>query len=119
MAVGGRQGIVRVNPTSVSNAILEILDDPPRARKLQMELAVTIDAMYPFVRATYVLEVDGPLMSNYDTQAISTENVDAAAKKLANGDSRHEQQLITYAFLQPILLFEASLKRIFSRPYRR
>ena len=62
--------------------------------------------MDPFVRATYLLEGDGPLaLGAYERlmtlfQAISAEhypNVDAVAKKLANGDTRHEQQLVAYA----------------------
>ena len=71
-----------------------------------MELAVTIDAMDPFVRATYLLEGDGPLaLVAYEHlmtlfQAINSEhypNVFAVARRLANGDIRHEQQLVTYA----------------------
>ena len=42
--------------------LLEILDDPPQRRKLVMELAITVDAGEPFVRATYCLEGDGPLV---------------------------------------------------------
>ena len=41
---------------------LEIISDPPKNRKLHMELAITIDAMEPFVKATYNLEGDGPLI---------------------------------------------------------
>ena len=40
----------------------EILNDPPKNRKLQIELAITIDAGEPFVKATYRLEGDGPLV---------------------------------------------------------
>ena len=42
--------------------IQEILSDPPKNRKLHMELAITVDAMEPYVKATYRLEGDGPLM---------------------------------------------------------
>ena len=38
----------------------EIISGPPKNRKLHMELAITIDAMEPFVKATYNLEGDGP-----------------------------------------------------------
>ena len=41
--------------------MLEILEDSPNHRKLHIELAVTVDAGEPFVKATYVLERDGPL----------------------------------------------------------
>ena len=93
-------------PASASKALLEILHDPAKSRKLQMELAVTIDAMQPFVKVTYILEGDGPLaLVAYERlmtlfQTISAEhypNVAAVAKKLANGDPRHEQQLVAYA----------------------
>ena len=92
--------------SSSAKSMLEILQDPPKSRKLQIELAITMDAMDPFVRATYLLEGDGPLaLSTYErlmtlVQAMNTEhypNVAAVARKLANGDPRHEQQLITYA----------------------
>ena len=41
--------------------LLDVMDDPPQNRKLKTELAVTIDAGEPFVKATYRLEGDGPL----------------------------------------------------------
>ena len=40
----------------------EIIRDPPKNCKLHMELAITVDAMEPFVKATYYLEGDGPLI---------------------------------------------------------
>ena len=40
---------------------MAILEDPPKCRKLKMELSVTVDAMEPFVIATYALEGDGPI----------------------------------------------------------
>lgn len=36
----------------------EIIDDAPKNRKLQMEIAITVDAMEPFVKATYNSEGD-------------------------------------------------------------
>ena len=59
-----------------------------------------IDAMEPFVKATYVLEGEGTLaLVAYEClmtlfQTISAEhypNVAAVAKKLANGDPSYEQ----------------------------
>ena len=41
---------------------LQEIIDPPNNRKLQMEIAITVDAMEPFVKATYNLEGDGPLL---------------------------------------------------------
>jgi len=40
----------------------EVLSDPPKNRKLHMELAITVDVMEPFVKAIYSLEGDGPLI---------------------------------------------------------
>ena len=40
----------------------QILNDPPKNRKLQVELAITVDVGEPFVKATYRLEGDGPLV---------------------------------------------------------
>lgn len=39
----------------------DILNNPGILRKLKVELAATVDAMRPFVQATYNLEGDGPL----------------------------------------------------------
>ena len=57
-------------------------------------------------------------------QAMNTENypnVAAASRKLANGDVRHEQQLIAYAktcvFLLFMLTLKASLRGTFSQPF--
>ena len=42
--------------------LLSVLEDPYQARLLQLELAATIDAWEPFVKATYRLEGDGLLV---------------------------------------------------------
>ena len=84
--------------------LLEILSDPPKKRKLKIELAMTIDAGKSFVRATYRLEGDGPLIfSAYDEiKALEAgihsqyyPNTNAVAKKLSS-DSTRQQQLIEY-----------------------
>lgn len=41
--------------------LLRIIDDLPMYQKFKIELAVTIDTMLPFVKATYFLKGDGPL----------------------------------------------------------
>lgn len=41
--------------------LLAVLEDPQQNRLLQLELAATVDAGEPFVKATYRLEGDGPL----------------------------------------------------------
>ena len=48
-------------PTASSGKLIEILNDPPKCRKLKIELANTVDSMAPFVRTTYNLEGDGLL----------------------------------------------------------
>ena len=40
----------------------EIISDPPKNRKLHMELAITIETMERFAKATYNPEGDGPLI---------------------------------------------------------
>ena len=84
---------------------MAILDDPPQNRKLQIELAITIDAGEPFVKFTYRLEGDGPLtLTAYQKistlrAAMSTEhypNVVAVSNKLT-AVSTSRNQLIAYA----------------------
>ena len=84
----------------------EIMDDQPTKRKLEIEMAVTIDGMEPFVKATYFLEGDGPLaLHAYERissllSAITTRhfpNVNSVARALSNGNPLHEQQLLAYA----------------------
>jgi hypothetical protein len=48
-------------PVTTTGKLLEILEDQPKCRKPKMELSITVDAMEPFVKTTYVLEGDGPL----------------------------------------------------------
>ena len=96
------------NPELTSSAcakMLAIFNDPPQLRKFQIELAIMVDAMEPFVKPTYILEGDGVLALNayghLDAlyQNISLEhypNVSAIAKRLSAGNSVHEQQLILY-----------------------
>ena len=71
-----------------------------------MEISITVDAIEPFVKATYTLEGDGPLaLVAYQQISILYSHVllehypsvDAVARLLANGNSTHERQLIAYA----------------------
>ena len=93
-------------PVATTSKLLEILRDPANCRKLKMEIAITVDAMEPFVKATYTLEGDGALaLVAYERvsmlySVISTEhypNVKAVAKQLSGGDPAREQQLMMYA----------------------
>ena len=84
--------------------LLEILNDAPMNRRLQIELAITVDAGEQFVKATYRLEGDGPLVfSAYEEIAalrvgISNEhypNMNSVAAKLSSNDSQ-KQHLLAY-----------------------
>ncbi len=48
-------------PPATSTKINMIMNDLPKLRKLKIELAMTIDAMAPFVKSTYTLEGNGLL----------------------------------------------------------
>ncbi len=48
-------------PPATSTKLLQVLNDPAKSRKLKIEIATTVDAMEPFVKATYKLEGDGAL----------------------------------------------------------
>ena len=47
-------------PLATSTNLLQVLDYPAKTRKLKIEITTTVDAMEPFVKATYRLEGDGP-----------------------------------------------------------
>ena len=93
-------------PTATTSKILAILDDPAKCRKLKMELTLTVDSMDLFVKSTYNLEGDGPLvLCAYEQISalflhISTAyypNVNALARELSQGVLSREQQLLAYA----------------------
>uniref|UniRef100_A0A1X7T8Q5 HAT C-terminal dimerisation domain-containing protein n=1 Tax=Amphimedon queenslandica TaxID=400682 RepID=A0A1X7T8Q5_AMPQE len=74
--------------------------------QLQIELAVTVDAGEPFVRATYYLEGDGPLVfSCYEKilelkERIATAyypNTNVVIRKLAKNDNTVKKQLEDYS----------------------
>ena len=48
-------------PSATTSKLLRIVQDQPTCRKLKLEMAITVDSMKPFVKATYLLEGDGPL----------------------------------------------------------
>ena len=93
-------------PPATTGKLLAILDDPGKCRKLKMELSITVDAMDPFVKSTYILEGDGPLvLSAYEQISalhshISTAyypNVNTLASQLSEGVPSRKQQLLSYA----------------------
>jgi hypothetical protein len=96
--------------TSISPAtrgkLLDMLQNPQEKAYLMVELAVTVDAALPFVKATYVLEGDGPLaLSCYETisslnaaaRQANYSNLAAVASNLSSGDTDMEEHLIDHA----------------------
>ena len=92
--------------TATRGKLLAVLNDPQQKPYLMVELAVTIDASMPFVKATYNLEGDGPLvLSCYETiSALNAAarqayypNLNALASQISSGDSQMEQELILHA----------------------
>ena len=86
--------------------LLSILNDPQQNQNLMVELAVTIDAGMPFVKATYNLEGDGPLvLTTYEIiSALNTAarqayypNLSAVCRRFSSGNTQVERQLIDYA----------------------
>ena len=93
-------------PPASKSKIQHICDDPLKKIKLQIELAITDDAGEAFVRATYYLEGDGPLIFTCYNKiqelkaGITTAyypSTNAVIKKIASGNESVEKQLIDYA----------------------
>ena len=97
------------SPTELPASILkllEILNDPHKSCHLCMELAVTIDVGEPFVKATYRLESDGPLVFSVMRKFVTIRNehypnVFAVARKLTTAsnsiNNAFYNQLVTYS----------------------
>ena len=96
--------------------LLEIFDDPQTCQDLRLELAAIVDAGVHFVKATYYLEGDGPLIfSCYEkllvvAWAVAVDNYPntvAVAREIANGNALLCSQLIARAkaCIQPGLQF--------------
>ena len=96
--------------------LLEIFDDPQTCQDLRVELAAIVDAGVHFVKATYYLEGDGPLIfSCYEklsavARAVAVDsytNTVAVAREIANGNAALCSQLIARAkaCIQPGLQF--------------
>ena len=94
-----------VSPATIDK-LLSVLRDPQEKKHLQVELAATIDASMPFVKATYSLEGDGPLaLMCYDAicalnmaaRQAHYPNVDAIAAHIAAGDAQEERELQLHA----------------------
>lgn len=96
--------------------LLEIIDNSQDLRDLRLELGIIVDAGVHFVKATYYLEGDGPLIfSCYERLSAVVHAVGVAhypstlaiAQEIANGDAVLQHQLITEAkaCVQPGLIF--------------
>ena len=95
---------VTASPTTVEK-LLSVLRNNNERKLLQVELAATIDAGMPFVKTTYNLEGDGPLvLTCYDTiGALNTAarqahypNVDGIAEHIA-ADAQEKSDLVQHA----------------------
>ena len=78
------------------------MNDPAKKLLLQVELAITVDVGEAFVKATYYLEGDGPLVFTcYEKisqlRASVSTNTDAVTCRIANGNVVVHQQCTTYA----------------------
>lgn len=83
-----------------------IFDDEARLRDLKLELAAVVDIGVHFVKATYVLEGDGPLIFNTYRRlqgvlnaclAVHLPNVHAVATSLADGGEGNVENLKQWA----------------------
>lgn len=92
--------------SSLKPKLLTVLQDPTNSKLLQLELAATVDAGEPFVKATYRLEGDGPLaLECYEVVTMVQAaihsghypNVTALAQRFSCGNSVAMNQLIRYA----------------------
>ena len=91
-------------PSASSGKLNAILNDPAKYRKLKIEIAITVDAMSPFVPSTYLLEGDGPLalVAYRQTSKLHATicehypNVLQLLRTRLGENTTHEQQLLAY-----------------------
>ena len=95
---------VTLSPATVEK-LLSVIRNAKEKKLLQVELAATIDAGLPFVKCTYNLEGDGPLvLSCYDTisalnmaaRQAHYPNLDAIAGSIA-ANAHEESDLVEHA----------------------
>ena len=84
--------------------ILAILGDPVKSTRLQVELAILMDVGEHFVKATYSLEGDGPLVFscfevlsavNASIHAAHLPNTQAVIHRLTGGNTAAAQECLT------------------------
>ena len=88
-------------PDVTRTKLTDICGQPQQQARLKIELAATVDAMEPFVKATYDLEGDGPLAlqayQHLRTVESSIATVIAVSRLLSQGNVPVQQQWINYA----------------------
>ena len=86
--------------------LIDICGQPQQQALLKIELAATVDAMEPFVKATYNLEGDGPLALRVYQELRTVEssianayypNITAVSGLLSQGNVPVQQQWVNYA----------------------
>ena len=92
--------------TVTCSHLLRKVQDTQQSQLLRVELASVVDCGHSFVKATYQLEGDGPLiLQAYEeiatvraaVQSAHYPNVIAVTQLLANGDMNLQQRLQTHA----------------------
>lgn len=93
-------------PAVTKKKLTDICNQPQQQALLKIELAATVDAMEPFVKATYNLEGDGPLALRAYQELRTVEssianayypNITAVSRLLSQGNFPVQQQWINYA----------------------
>ena len=93
-------------PDVTRTKLTDICGQPQQQARLKIELAATVDAMQPFVKATYNLEGDGPLALRAYQHLRTVEssianayypNVIAVSRLLSQGNVPVQQKGINYA----------------------
>ena len=106
---------VHLSPATRQN-LLDIFENPQDRQDLRLELAAIVDAGIHFVKSTYTLEGNGPLIfSCYEHLSAVAQEVGvghypcsmAVAREIANGDAALQARLIDQvkACIQPGLNF--------------
>lgn len=106
-------------PEVTARKLQDILNDQQKLALLKVELAITVDAMKPFVQSTYQLEGDGSLcLQAYqivrkleaEMRNLHFPNCSAVIRNIANGNIALQRQSEAYAMacIQPAYDYFAS-----------
>ena len=113
---GDVEMLLKCHEDLAQRKLLGIISDPQKYTDLKIELAATIDVGEPFVKATYSLEGDGPLVlqcyevvSSVNTSIESAHypNLNAVALAIAPNDPITKQKLVEHGLhcVQPGLTY--------------